>query len=170
MHLFQNMLFLYFFGPEVERVLGTRQFYRFFIFCGALGVFATFIPMALGFGNPLVLGASGAVLGVLVAFAMINPEREIFLFPLPIPINARALVAIVVAYNLVSALLIGSNLSVATHFGGMLAGYLYMKWAPDVRRMWSQMFKQSPRTRKGDIGDAIDNIFKFEDEKKQRRR
>ena len=51
MHLFLNMLWLYFFGPDVERALGTRQFVQFYVVCGMLGVLATFFPMVLGGGD-----------------------------------------------------------------------------------------------------------------------
>lgn len=130
MHLFMNMLWLFFFGPEIERALGTRQFYRFYIFCGAAGVMATFIPLVLFGVTPLVMGASGAVMGALIAFAIIEPDRQFFLFPLPVPINTRALVLIVVVLNIVSGLGEGSRISVETHFGGMAAGYLYMRFRP----------------------------------------
>jgi len=60
LHLFMNMLWLFFFGPEVEHTLGTRQFVRFYILCGMLGVLFTFIPMRLFDENVSVAGASGA--------------------------------------------------------------------------------------------------------------
>lgn len=155
MHLFQNMLFLFFFGPEVERVLSTRQFYRFFVFCGALGVFATFITAILQGDFHPVVGASGAIMGVLAAFAIINPEREIFLFPLPIPINARFLVIIVIFYNIFfGAMGRGSGVSWETHLGGLAAGYLYMRFLPKLRWRWR---KPKPR----DVGDEVDRIFEI---------
>lgn len=166
-HLFFNMLMLYFFGPDVERVLGTRQFLSFYLLCGVLGVLANFVPILL-FGsnaNISVVGASGATLGVLVAFALIAPDRKIFLFPIPIPLNARALVIIVIVMNLMSALSYGSTTSVTTHFGGMFMGYLYMKYRPT----WTafRLKKRRPKTpRKGDLdklGEEIDNILKFSD-------
>ena len=167
MHLFGNMLMLYFFGPEVERVLGSRQFVRFYLLCGAFGVLANFLPYFLiaGGGNVAVVGASGATLGVLVAFAMIEPDRKIFLFPIPFPVTSRALVMFIVAMNLISAAGGGSNTSVATHFGGMVLGYVYMKWRPIfLRAQWS---KKSKKTSKGKepaeekMAEAIDNIFEF---------
>ena len=133
MHLFMNMLYLFFFGPEVERILSTRQFYGFYLLCGAVGVLATFVPLVVFNGRtPSVVGASGACMGLLVAFAMTYPERQIFLFPLPVPINARALIIIAVIMNLVYALRPG-DISVATHFGGMIVGYAYMKLVPQIR-------------------------------------
>ncbi len=168
-HLFFNMLWLFFFGPEVERTLGTRQFFRFYVVCGAVGVLATFVPALLYGTSQEVVGASGAVMGVLVAYAMVNPEREFFLFPLPIPINARALVVIVVALNVVMGMN-DSGVSVATHFGGMAVGFLYMKAVP-LFREWQRRQWRAKRGgaegAKDHVGEAVDNIFKFEDRKRR---
>ena len=178
-HLFMNMLWLYCFGPEVERTLSTRQFYRFYFTCGGLGVMAVLFLWALmgmaGWGNPglappPVVGASGATMGVLIAFAMVNPERELGLFLLPITINARTIVFIVIIFNLISALS-GSNVSVATHFGGMAVGYGYMKLAPRFRGIWSswRSDRKKPGGKVDAVGNAVDNIFTFEEEKRRRK-
>jgi membrane associated rhomboid family serine protease len=165
MHLGMNMLWLFFFGPDVERTLGTRQFYRFYIICGALSVLATFFPFVLTGHSPSILGASGAVMGVLVAFAMIEPDRQFFLFPIPTPITARFLVLIIVVMNIITALS-DSPVSVTTHFGGMAVGYLYMRFLPKInawqreRRRAASAKTEQPGADK--IGEAVDNIFKFE--------
>lgn len=177
LHLFLNMLWLYIFGPEVERTLGTRQFYRFYLFCGLLGVLATFYSYFVHAQDTIVVGASGAIMGVLVAYAMVDPEREFFLFPLPFPVNARALVIIVIFMNIVMSLGEDSNVSVATHFGGMLSGFVYMKLRPKFTS-W-QLERRKRRLRKPNksgmdddasdtidkdkIADAVNNIFKFKD-------
>ena len=173
MHLFFNMLWLYVFGPDVERVLGTRQFTLFYFLCGTLGVMATFVPLALQVALPFVqarnvsvVGASGAVMGVLIAFAMVNPQRQFFMFPLPAPINARMLVAIVIVINLLNAGP-GSPTSVATHFGGMAVGYAYMKFIPffrDRQRVYWQNRRQSRK--KDTTGEHVDNIFRFDKHKR----
>lgn len=173
-HVFFNMLMLYFFGPDVERVLGSRQFLRFFLLCGAVGVFANYIPHLFAPADqPLfvatVVGASGAVLGVLIAFAMIDPERQMFVIPLPFPINARAVVMLVIFMNIMATLNPLSNESVATHFGGMAFGYAYMKCVPLLRKYWAaRMLARKKPSRPLDdkmskLGDEIDNIFKFQD-------
>jgi membrane associated rhomboid family serine protease len=134
MHLFMNMLWLFVFGPDVERLLGTRQFIRFYVACGALGVLATVGPYLLGGPSATVIGASGAAMGVLVAFAMIDPQRQFFMFPLPVPITAVWLVILVVLFNLVTLSAGTASISVATHFGGMLAGGFLMKAIPLYHR------------------------------------
>ena len=167
LHLFLNMLWLFFFGKDVERALGTRAFLRFYLTCGAVGVLATLIPAML-WGGASVTGASGAVMGVLVAFAVINPEREFFLFPIPMPINARALVLIVIAMNVLLAFQPG-NTSVATHFGGMAVGFVYMKAIPFLLGLQRSHRAKERRENGGqdEVGDAVDNIFKFEDRKRR---
>lgn len=177
LHLFMNMLWLYFFGPEVERLLGTRLFLRFFIACGVLAVLGNLVPyfltIAMGHATPYsttVVGASGATMAVLIAFAMINPERQFFLFPIPVPINARAMVIIVVVINVLQALDPSNTTSVWTHFGGMGAGYVLMKFIPRYRT-WQNSRRQRkapPSGKLDDVGEAVDNIFRF-DERKHRR-
>lgn len=171
LHLFLNMLWLFFFGPDVERVLGTRNFFRFYLICGAGGVLATFIPYFVNGSATNVVGASGAVMGVLVAFALIEPDRQVFLFPFPWPLNARALVMIVVVMNIITALS-AAPVSVMTHFGGMVMGFLYMKSLPLIlnfqrnrRRRASEAKKKTKPSEK--VGEAVDNIFKFDDRKRR---
>ncbi|MCX5772287.1 MAG: rhomboid family intramembrane serine protease [Candidatus Hydrogenedentes bacterium] len=173
MHVFFNMLWLYFFGPDVERALGTRQFVVFYLLCGALGVMATFVPLVFQVALPFlqarnvsVVGASGAVMGVMIAFAIVNPHRQFFMFPIPVPINARMLVAIVIVINLLNAAP-GSPTSVATHFGGMAVGYAYMKFIPyfrDRQRTYWQSRRKPPK--KDSAGEQVDNIFHFDKHKR----
>ncbi len=167
LHLFFNMLWLYFFGPDVERVLGTRSFFRFYIICGAGAVLATVIPYVLTGKAPVVVGASGAVMAVLVAYAMVEPDRQFFLFPIPFPLNARALVIIAFVVNIIYSRT-APSISWETHLGGMAMGFLYMKLLPLVVNFQrSHRRKESKKPKKNDkVGEAVDNIFKFNDRKK----
>lgn len=172
MHLFMNMLWLFVFGPEVERVLGSRQFIRFYLACGALGVLATGLPYFLSGGYSPVIGASGATMGVLVAFAMIDPQRKFYMFPLPVPLTATWLVILVVLFNIMGISAGDRSTSIATHFGGMLTGGLLMKGIPMFNH-WRRerlAYKEQPQKssdRDSDfnskIGEAVDNIFRFKD-------
>lgn len=169
LHLFGNMLWLFVFGPEVERVLGTRQFLRFYFIVGALSVLATLITPP-GWDRGTVIGASGATMGVLVAFAVVNPDRELMLFPIPIRLTARALVLIVIALNIMASFGPGGT-SVETHFGGLAVGYVYMKFIPKWRSMWRRMRRGSQAGKKpvDAVGEAVDNIFSYEKEKRRRK-
>jgi len=108
----------------------------------------------------------------MVAFAILAPERQFFFFPLPIPINARTLVFVIIAMNIVSALQDGGT-SVATHFGGMAVGYAYMQLAPRFiswrRAQWLENERHPPSSDAHDkIGEAVDNIFRFDDKRRGR--
>lgn len=169
MHLFMNMLWLYFFGPDVERVMGTRAFFRFYIICGAGAVMATIVPFLLFREVTSVVGASGAVMAVLVAFAMVEPDRQFFMFPFPWPINARALVLIVFVMNVIYALS-DSPISVVTHFGGMGMGFMYMKALPlflHYQRERRRVGVKKKKKANDKVGEAVDNIFKFDDRKRR---
>lgn len=170
-HLVMNLFTLFIFGPDVERELGTPKFYRLYLFCGAVGVLASLLPMASGGltgGN--ILGASGATLGVMVAFVYLDPKRQFFMLPLPFPITAMGLLVIVVVLNLITALQ-GSGVSVATHFGGMGAGYAFMKLVPmytqwQRRRRFRVVPKEAPPKTSGaseswsDVGKVVNDILK----------
>lgn len=163
MHLFTNMLMLFFLGPDVERVLGTRQFLFFYFLAGVVGVMANLIPVIFFANAPMisVIGASGSVMGVTIAFAMINPERQIYLFPIPVPLTARGMVFFLIAMNLISA--VGNSpTSVATHFGGMAVGYVFMKYRP-ILFAWQLRRRKPTKKSAEEMRDAVDNIFKLHD-------
>ena len=139
-HLLMNALGLWMFGGEVERVLGSRGFLRFFVVCVAGGgLLHTIVALLFGGDYALVptVGASAGVLGVLVAFAVFFPQRQLMLLFPPIPVKAWVLALIVGAIDLYNALTtIGarsgfgpatSRIAVVAHLGGMLTAYLYIK-------------------------------------------
>ena len=172
-HLFFNMLLLLFFGPGLERVLGTPQFFKFYVACGCVAVLANLIPdsisMLSGMGVPSVAGASGAVMGVVVAYIALDLDRQFYLFPLPVPLNGRALLLVLVVINVVYGLM-NTNISVPTHFGGMAFGFGYMHYRPRVARWWrTRKIKTKPRHKPrkdpalDKVGEAVNNIFNFDD-------
>jgi membrane associated rhomboid family serine protease len=142
LHLLANMLMLYVFGTAVESRMGSRNFILYYLFCGTgAAVFslllAGFMPVA-----PFV-GASGAVLGVAVAFAYFSPEAELIVFPIPFPIKARTLVIGLVVFDVVaSRLWPNDGIAHLAHVGGALFGYLFFRVQSLSRRSPSQ----PPRT------------------------
>jgi membrane associated rhomboid family serine protease len=126
LHLLGNSIALFVFGPAVEERLGSRAFLFFYLFCG---VGAAVVSMMLWFVAPNFIypfiGASGAVLGVAFAFAKFNPTAELFVFPLPMPIKARTLIAVLAAFDVVGALLANDGVAHVAHLGGLLCAYLY---------------------------------------------
>jgi membrane associated rhomboid family serine protease len=128
MHIFFNMLGLFFFGPPLEARWGSREFLKFYFLCGLGGAIASLI---FARAHPII-GASAAVYGVGLAFAMNWPDSPIYIWGI-FPIRAKILFALLVAFSLFSAFT-GRSDGVAhfAHLGGIVAGYAYMKW--DVHR------------------------------------
>ena len=91
LHLLGNMLMLYIFGSAVEHRLGGRAFILYYLYCG---IGAAVLSLALAGLMPTapIVGASGAVLGVGVAFALLWPDAELLVFPLPMPVRARTFI------------------------------------------------------------------------------
>ncbi len=126
LHLLGNSIALFVFGPSVEERLGSRTFILYYLGCGvgAALVSLLFWFVAPGFIYPFI-GASGAVLGVAFAFAKFNPDAELFIFPLPMPIKARTLIMIIAAFDVVGALLANDGVAHVAHLGGLLCAWFY---------------------------------------------
>ena len=127
LHLLGNMLMLFVFGTAVEGRMGSRNFLLYYLFCGVgAAVFSLLLAGIMPVGA--FVGASGAVLGVAVAFAMYWPDAEIIVFPIPVPIKARTLVIALVALDIIgSQLWPNSGVAHLAHVGGALFGYLYFR-------------------------------------------
>jgi membrane associated rhomboid family serine protease len=130
-HIVFNMLALWMFGAELERTWGTRYFLKFYfvtgIGAGVLTVLFSLLPF--GFARQLqalnIIGASGAIYGLLLAYAMYFPERPILLIVFWVP--ARLCVIILGAIAVLASLGESGGVANATHLGGLLVGYLYLK-------------------------------------------
>lgn len=127
LHLAFNSLVLFFLGTAVEQRMGSRSFPLFYLVCGLGGAVFSLALASLLDVRPFV-GASGAVLGVAVAFAMYWPDAELMVFPFPFPIRARILVLALIAFDVVGALLPGDGIAHLAHLGGALVGYLYFRF------------------------------------------
>lgn len=137
MHLFFNMFGIFVFGREVERLLGPRKFVWLYIASGAAG---NLIWMIVGLAqgqNAYILGASGALFGIIAAAVVLVPNQEMIMLPIPIPLKMRTLGIIYVVLQVVY-MVSGSDSSVAhlAHLGGFAGGWLFIKFA--VRRGVSQ--------------------------------
>ena len=154
-HIFFNMYTLLMFGMVVERALGTKKFLIFYFVTG-LGAVALHtgvewleVKRMIASGDPAsqiaysnllrtpMLGASGAIYGVLMAFAMLYPEaRMTLLFP-PVTLNAKWMVAIFVVLELTTGIA-GTRLGIAhfAHLGGMLFGFLLILYWRKKGQLW----------------------------------
>jgi len=121
-HILFNMFGLWMFGKELEIVWGSRQFLKYYLICG-LGAGLTFLLFSKG----SVIGASGAVFGILLAFGMTFPN-QIVLMSLIFPIKAKYMVII---YGVITFMNIArpgaDNIAHFAHLGGMVVGFLYLK-------------------------------------------
>ena len=132
-HILFNMLALWMFGVELERMWGSRFFTKYYFVAG-VGAAATTLTLSVlpvPFANQLyyslTIGASGAVYGVLLAYAMYFPNRPIYLYFF-FPIPAKYFVMIIGAISLLSSMNeSGGGIAHTTHLGGLVAGYLYLK-------------------------------------------
>jgi len=123
MHIFFNMLALFFFGPPVEARWGSSEFIKFYFICGMGGAALSYL---LAFNSPII-GASAAVYGVMLAFAMNWPDAPIYIWAI-FPVPAKYLVAIFALMSFLSMVKGGGgNIAHAAHLGGFAAGYLYLK-------------------------------------------
>ena len=138
-HLLFNMMTLYFLGPETERAMGSKHFLAMYLLSGLLG--------GLGWlwlsPQPYVpcVGASGAIYGILAAFATLFPRRELMLIFLPVPVKAWKFV---IGLALVEFLLAGdpaSGIAHTAHLAGAFAGFLYIDQLFEstlLRRLWAR--------------------------------
>ena len=132
MHLFVNMLVLFFFGPPLEARWGSTEFIKFYFICGLGGVALSFL-----FASAWIVGASAAIYGLMLAFAMNWPEAPIYIWGI-FPVKAKWLVGVLFVVSLMSAFGGGGgNIAHFAHLGGIVTGFLYLKsdWRPrDVKR------------------------------------
>ena len=130
-HILFNMLALWMFGAELERIWGTRYFLKFYfvtgVGAGALTVLFSLLPFdfARAVYVSSIVGASGAIYGLLLAYAMYFPERPILLIVFWVP--AKICVAILGAIALITSLSEIGGVANATHLGGLLVAYLFLK-------------------------------------------
>jgi rhomboid family protein len=133
LHILFNMLALWMFGAELERMWGSREFLKFYfvtgVGAGALTVLFSLLPF--GFAQQLqyvtIIGASGAIYALLLAYALSFPDRPIymyFVFPIPAKIFVLIMGAIAFYSSIVET---GGGVANATHLGGLVIGYLYLK-------------------------------------------
>ncbi|MEM7645532.1 MAG: rhomboid family intramembrane serine protease [Pseudomonadota bacterium] len=147
-HVILNMVSLWFFGSELEYRWGAKSFLLYYLACGVGAAFIYFIGVivvGLVQGHePLVyvipvLGASGAVFGVLLAYGILFGDRIIYFFGV-FPMKAKIFLMIIGGIEVVSLLsagMGGSNVANLAHIGGLISGYLYLLfWTRWQQNRW----------------------------------
>ena len=148
-HIFFNMFAVWMFGRVLEQVWGPRRFLTYYLICGIgagliqelvqyleyaftlsnydsvnLGIAGGIIPMEEYLNMMMTVGASGAVYGILLAFGMLFPNSQMFIFPLPFPIKAKYFVIGYAVLELFLGLGGGDGVAHFAHLGGMLFGLI----------------------------------------------
>jgi len=166
-HLAFNMFTLWMFGPRLEQEWGTRSFVQFYLWCGIGGAIAHLVFAR----HSSVIGASGAISGVLVAYALRWPDEEVYIFGV-IPMKSRWLVAALLGMNIIFALSPSSRIDWTAHVGGMAFGWIFLKlyavgginrvrgWVSAVPDESEDMPRAVPRNRAPmrDRGGSVDEV------------
>jgi membrane associated rhomboid family serine protease len=135
-HIFFNMFALYMFGGDIERLFGSRFFVGYYFACVlSAAVFHLVVSAWMGAAPYPTVGASGGVYGLLLAYGMYFPNRQIMLLIPPIPMRARTFVIVFAALELFLGVT-GTAAGVAhfAHLGGMLGGWLMIRYRRGFRR------------------------------------
>lgn len=166
MHILFNMFLLWMFGLEIENLWGSKKFLIYYLTCGVgAGLVQILLaPAFTGLAGPTV-GASGAIYGVLIAFAMLFPDRYIFLWFL-IPVKAKYLIVFFIVLEFLS---LGNMDLIArfAHLGGALVGFIYMmldtKTNINFKKIFGSLkgpssqgnqFRRKPRENRTSVEDA----------------
>ena len=151
-HIFFNMFAVWMFGRTLEMVFGSKRFFTYYLVCGigagivqeviqyvfyatelvrydSVNIGVEIVPMAEYLNFMTTVGASGAVYGVLLAFGMLFPNSQMFVFPLPFPIKAKFFV---IGYAVIELFLglgqTGDGVAHFAHLGGMIFGFLLIMY------------------------------------------
>ncbi len=145
MHIFMNMFVLWMFGMELERHWGKKEFLKYYLVTGIGSGLITFL---FSLTSPIpVVGASGAIYALLLAFAMMFPDRKIYIYFL-FPVKAKYFVLVIGLITFFSSFnSVGSGISHLTHLGGLIIGYLYFRRArlfSDIKAVFKRLNIPNP--------------------------
>ncbi len=156
MHILFNSLMLWFVGSELEKIWGSREFLKFYLFCGVgaglvYALVTLFLVKFFAF-NPVVLsvptvGASGAIFGLMLAYGRIFGEKIIY-FMMFLPMKAKHFVMILAAIEVFSLLMsgLGSKVNNLAHIGGFIMALVYLEFAKfNQKRLQNRFFKKPGR-------------------------
>jgi membrane associated rhomboid family serine protease len=144
-HLLFNMFTLWMFGSELEYQWGTRFFLKFYLLTGiGAGLFTLLLSKT---PHVPTIGASGAILALLMAFALTFPDRLIFLYFL-FPIKAKYLMVLLIAVEIYSSIeYVNDGIGHLTHLGGMIIAYFYLRWGNMVGSLFGRLERKKAKQR-----------------------
>jgi membrane associated rhomboid family serine protease len=137
LHIFFNMFALFMFGSPVEQALGSRRYLIYYLVSvvGA-GLMHLIVVSLAGLPSAPIIGASGGVMAVLVAFGMFFPNQRLIIIPIPFPIKAWIAVILYGAFDLVMGVSqTNSGIAHFAHLGGLATGFVMIRyWTAQARR------------------------------------
>ena len=165
-HIFWNMFILYFFGTMLEKLWGSRKFLIFYLICGTTGgIFYPVLAHIGWLGVAQLVGASGSILGMLAAAAILFPKMIVYVFGV-FPLKMSILAIIIGVMSLLSILRpdVSPNAGgEAAHLGGMCAGAIYIlseRWRQRVKMKVHKNIWQKRMTEHRDLQLEVDRILK----------
>ncbi|MBN1886218.1 MAG: rhomboid family intramembrane serine protease [Candidatus Krumholzibacteriota bacterium] len=133
-HLALNMFIIYMFGRQLEAVWGNARFLRYYLLCGLGAAAASFLFSY----RTTVIGASGAGYGILLAYAVLFPYNEIYVWGL-FPVRARTFVIVIAGIEFLNGITGGDGIAHFAHLGGMAAGLLVLRGDHRSFRLWNRL-------------------------------
>ncbi|KKM23206.1 hypothetical protein LCGC14_1617530, partial [marine sediment metagenome] len=156
-HIVINMLALWMFGSEVERAMGTKKFLTMYF---TAGVFAGIFCCIFTPNNP-ILGASGAIFAVEIAFAMFFPNTTVIFFIFPM--KAKYLIMIFVGITIFNCLMpAGGNVAHFAHLGGLLYGFLFVRYEPKFSNLlisWQVQQQEKEYKKEEELKRQVDQLL-----------
>lgn len=156
-HIIFNMLALWMFGSEVERAMGSKKFLTMYF---TSGIFAGIFCCIFTPNNP-ILGASGAVFAIEVAFAMFFPNATVIFYVFPI--KAKYLVMIFASITIINCLIpTGGNIAHFAHLGGLLYGFLFVRYEPrfsNILISWQVQQREREYIKNEDLKKKVDMLL-----------
>lgn len=148
LHLLFNMVCLYFFGTALERIWGSKKFLTFYLISGAVGGLVYVGISLLGHFQRDLVGASGGILGIMAACAILFPQMKVILFPIPIQIPIRVLIFFFTIIYILNVLRQGPNAGGdLCHLGGMAVAFVWIMGKPYLFK-WKIKHQQGAYQRK----------------------
>jgi membrane associated rhomboid family serine protease len=147
LHLLFNCLGLYFFGRSVEETLGSKGFLKLYFLSGLLGGLVQILAnLILGHAHGAVLGASAGVLGLLAAFCLLFPDRDIY-FWFVIRIRAIWVLWITIFLSVYGTVIPFDTVAHAAHLGGIFGGFAYLRWGAITEKLFVRRRRVRSRPR-----------------------
>ena len=159
-HIFFNMFIFWMFGTELEMEWGSKQFLKYYFICGVGAGIINILLTSTDPNYPGTVGASGAIYGIMVAYALRYPDRLVYIYFL-FPVKVKYLVGFLAIISFLSTWNAqGDGIAHAAHLGGMLVGFIYLKYWQQFYKIKS-MFQQTTKKPPSKMSDTNDEKVEY---------